>query len=548
MNNLSTGTYYWQVRARRARWRTAGVWWSFTVPVHLNKLSREMGRRGWAATSPGRGDELPDSGYWVCVERPTADVCDSMWWPTGGYAWRTYEGLAPGTYYWEVLADTPAGRVRPTAGRGGTSRWRGGAGGPLVAGDESLLWPTSGGGRPLPANCASDGTTVWCGVRTHFDEGRYRLRFHGVPGLAIWVDGLQRVSPVAVARQGVTNVAVDLSAGDHAIQWQYAALALGTTVTPAPTWKREGSRGGPHDRPTGPAIPTSDPPISTDTSTRTSPLVLLEPEGLVVAHYHLDALGSVRAVTNAQGGVLARHDFLPFGEELAPQNPPEDRKLFTGQERDFETGIDYFNARMLRPDLGRFLTPDPLSALPGYAGAQDLSPYTYVQNNPTGFVNPTGLWSVGISIGPYGASWSGTGFGGLGGSGLQLGSWGSFVPAFSFSASFGGSADATTGTAGGQGTGPAATALESGLCADGWRGWPVDGRDGEPDFGGRKSCSHHGVLRPLSGWRRHRGRRGDTGIGRACSRQCDYSRRRVRPDNNRCAEGALGDCDDPLHG
>ena len=161
-------------------------------------------------------------------------------------------------------------------------------------------------------------------------------------------------------------------------------------------------------------------------------------------YYHLDALGSVRAVTNAQGGVVA------------PQNPPEDRKLFTGQppsrrampsctesrfggprERDFETGIDNFNARMLRPDLGRFLTPDPLSVLPGHADAQDLSPYTYVQNNPTGFVDPTGLWSVGISIGPYGASWSGTGFGGLGGSGLQLGSWGSFVPAFSFSASFG---------------------------------------------------------------------------------------------------------------
>ena len=130
------------------------------------------------------------------------------------------------------------------------------------------------------------------------------------------------------------------------------------------------------------------------------------------------------------------------------------------RERDFETGLDDFNARMLRPDLGRFLTPDPLSALPGYAGAQDLSPYTYVQNNPTGFVDPTGLWSVGISIGPYGASWSGTGFGGLGGSGLQLGSWGSFVPAFSFSASFGAPADATTGAAGGQGTGPAATALD----------------------------------------------------------------------------------------
>ena len=45
----------------------------------------------------------------------------------------------------------------------------------------------------------------------------------------------------------------------------------------------------------------------------------------------------VRAVTNEQGVVIARHDFMPFGEEIAPQYPPTERKLFTGQERDFET-------------------------------------------------------------------------------------------------------------------------------------------------------------------------------------------------------------------
>ena len=44
----------------------------------------------------------------------------------------------------------------------------------------------------------------------------------------------------------------------------------------------------------------------------------------VVEYYHVDALGSVRAVTDAQGQVLRRHDFRPFGEELSPQNPPKD--------------------------------------------------------------------------------------------------------------------------------------------------------------------------------------------------------------------------------
>ena len=33
-----------------------------------------------------------------------------------------------------------------------------------------------------------------------------------------------------------------------------------------------------------------------------------------VIYYHVDAIGSVRMITNANGQVLARYDFLPFGE------------------------------------------------------------------------------------------------------------------------------------------------------------------------------------------------------------------------------------------
>ncbi len=111
----------------------------------------------------------------------------------------------------------------------------------------------------------------------------------------------------------------------------------------------------------------------------------------VVEYYHLDALGSVRAVTDAQGQVIARHDFLPFGEEMNAQFPPHDRKLFTGQERDFETGLDYFHARQLRVDLGRFTAPDPLTDLAWTAPTRGASStYGYVWNNPLGFIDPMG--------------------------------------------------------------------------------------------------------------------------------------------------------------
>jgi RHS repeat-associated protein len=111
----------------------------------------------------------------------------------------------------------------------------------------------------------------------------------------------------------------------------------------------------------------------------------------VVEYYHLDAVGSVRAVTDADGTVIARHDFRPFGEELSPQIPPHDRKLFTGQERDFETGLDYFYARQLRVQTGRFTTPDPVTDLAWTdptLGATNA--YGYVNNNPLRFIDPTG--------------------------------------------------------------------------------------------------------------------------------------------------------------
>jgi RHS repeat-associated protein len=61
----------------------------------------------------------------------------------------------------------------------------------------------------------------------------------------------------------------------------------------------------------------------------------------------------------------------PFGEELGPQTV--DKTLFAGQEPDFETGQDYFNARQLRPDLGRLLTPDPKSSVPRVVGSQGIN-------------------------------------------------------------------------------------------------------------------------------------------------------------------------------
>jgi RHS repeat-associated protein len=113
----------------------------------------------------------------------------------------------------------------------------------------------------------------------------------------------------------------------------------------------------------------------------------------VVEYYTTDALGSVRAVTkqvNGQWQVVARHDFMPFGEEVSPQYPPPDRRLFTGKERDAETGQDYFEARYYRSNLGRFTTVDPEHVGGDVGNPSTWNAYAYAGNNPLRNIDPDG--------------------------------------------------------------------------------------------------------------------------------------------------------------
>lgn len=66
-----------------------------------------------------------------------------------------------------------------------------------------------------------------------------------------------------------------------------------------------------------------------------------------------DHLGSTRLVTDQNGNIVGRHDYIPFGEEIAANSGGRDstfgiqdfvNQKFTGKERDQETGLDYFGA------------------------------------------------------------------------------------------------------------------------------------------------------------------------------------------------------------
>ena len=112
-----------------------------------------------------------------------------------------------------------------------------------------------------------------------------------------------------------------------------------------------------------------------------------------VSYLTSDHLGSPRTNTDASGAVTARHDYQPFGEEIARASYGNDdvRKQFTSYERDNETGDDFAEARYYNSKLGRFNSVDPLMASADIESPQTFNRYVYVINNPLNFTDPTGM-------------------------------------------------------------------------------------------------------------------------------------------------------------
>jgi RHS repeat-associated protein len=112
-------------------------------------------------------------------------------------------------------------------------------------------------------------------------------------------------------------------------------------------------------------------------------------EAQYVEYIHTDALGSPVATTDANRVVLEHSDYESYGKVL--NHPSRGEPNYAGHVSDSATGLTYMQQRYYDPQIGRFLSVDPVTA-DGTSGA-NFNSYWYANNNPYRFTDPDGRLS-----------------------------------------------------------------------------------------------------------------------------------------------------------
>lgn len=111
-------------------------------------------------------------------------------------------------------------------------------------------------------------------------------------------------------------------------------------------------------------------------------------------YYHVDALGSVSEITDSVGVKIESYAYDVYGATtvynatgvLTNASQISNRLLFTGRDRDSDTGWYNHRNRYYNPTPGRFVQADPLRINGG-----GINLYRYCANDPVNFRDPLGL-------------------------------------------------------------------------------------------------------------------------------------------------------------
>ena len=105
-------------------------------------------------------------------------------------------------------------------------------------------------------------------------------------------------------------------------------------------------------------------------------------------YYITDHLGSVRAVTDAEGEVLDTFDYMPYGSEISSRSSTTTDYRFTGKERQSMVNNSIYDSfARFQNTYGRFMSIDPKAE-----SFYHISPYAYCAGDPVNLVDPDGLY------------------------------------------------------------------------------------------------------------------------------------------------------------
>ncbi len=113
----------------------------------------------------------------------------------------------------------------------------------------------------------------------------------------------------------------------------------------------------------------------------------------ITDYYHSDMIGTTRFLTDPNGAAMNQSAYTAFGERVGgTMSGTDDRYGYAGAwgyqtHADFD--FQHLGARYYDPGSGRFLQRDPI----GVFGGSNM--YAYVGNQPSLFVDPTGLSALG---------------------------------------------------------------------------------------------------------------------------------------------------------
>lgn len=106
----------------------------------------------------------------------------------------------------------------------------------------------------------------------------------------------------------------------------------------------------------------------------------------IVQYVHTDALGSPVALSDANGAIIERTVYEPYGAVVG--GTKGDRPGFTGHVSDSATGLTYMQQRYYDPEVGAFLSVDPIESSNG--GPVFFNRYRYGNQNPFKFADLDG--------------------------------------------------------------------------------------------------------------------------------------------------------------